>query len=432
MSVSKWRMRCETENTYVYTWSDTVPTVCPNGGDHTIDQNSTVGISQVQENTVKVRNLPMSPFNRLLTSEETVLLSLKPGMGVSKLRDIVETEGSGSVINITNNPEYIFNSPGGSVSTLRTAERCRYMPGLASEIGIGGHLEQGLTGEQTLKFGIFDESNGFYFDIRSDDLYVVIRKDGIDVETVRTEFNLDQVDGSGSSGVFLNYLKGYIWTIRFSWYGYGSVDFCIVTENNQQEQTTIVMHRYFPQTRPSTSVPNLPITVTLTSGENDPACVAYVTGRKYSVLGKFEPMTRRGSVQRILTSSESGWVPVLSLARKPGYLSAPVAMNQVDVFGTTGMTVYKVCTGTTLTGPVWSSPDTYMVDETAMLYDETATSATEGITIWKGIARNDAVMASIDNNLDFYLTETDIVTLFILNPDTIGQTAISIRWTEEW
>jgi hypothetical protein len=66
----------------------------------------------------------------------------------------------------------------------------------------------------SLKFGVY--GNSMVFDIRSDDLYVVIHKDGIDTETVRTEFNLDQVDGNGTSGIFLNYLKGYIWTIRFS------------------------------------------------------------------------------------------------------------------------------------------------------------------------------------------------------------------------
>jgi hypothetical protein len=79
--ISKWRMRCETENAYVYQWSEGVPTTCPNSVEHTIDTNRTVGVSQVEEQAVAVNNLPLSPFDRMLTSEETVLLSLKPGMG---------------------------------------------------------------------------------------------------------------------------------------------------------------------------------------------------------------------------------------------------------------------------------------------------------------------------------------------------------------
>jgi hypothetical protein len=431
--VSKWRMRCETENTYVYQWAEGVPTVCPNGADHTLDPSRTVGVSQVDEKSVSVRNLPLSPFERMLTSEETVLLSLKPGMGISSLRDVVQTQNGGSVTNPLNTPEYVFDVTGpGSVATLRTAERCRYMPGLASEVGVGGHLAQQLVDDQALQFGIFDDNDGYFFEILANELYAIVRKDGVDTRTVRSEFNMDALDGSGPSGVFMNALKGYIWIIRWSWYGYGAVDFSIVSEDDTQEQRTIVLHRYFSQTRPSMSTPNLPITIRLDSGQTDTPCRAYVTGRKYAVLGRFEPMMRAGSLQQIVDSVETVWLPVASIRRKVGYTSAPVRLDTVDVFGTTGMTVFKVVTGTELTGAVWGVPDCYDEAETAVQRDESATSATGGTTIWKGVVRSDAVMAAVRNSLDFYLTEGDVVTVFIFNPAKVGETSVSVRWIEEW
>jgi hypothetical protein len=58
-------------------------------------------------------------------------------------------------------------------------------------------------------------------------------------------------------------------------------------------------------------------------------------------------------------------------------------MNQVDVYRVhTGMTVFKVCTGTELVGGVWNTPDSYVESETAMLCNDSATSATAaGTTI---------------------------------------------------
>jgi hypothetical protein len=97
-----------------------------------------------------------------------------------------------------------------------------------------------------------------------------------------------------------------------------------------------------------------------------------------------------------------------------------------------GMTVFKVCTGSVLVDDVWHNPETYDADETAVLCDHSATSATGGTTIWKGIVRSDAVMAGLNNNLGFYLTESDIVTIFIQNLVAVGQTSVSVRWTEEW
>jgi hypothetical protein len=436
-SLSNWRMRCETENTYVYSWSEDQPSTCPNGADHVLDPTRTVGISRVDESATIVKNLPLTPFDRVMVSEETVLLSLKPGMGVSKLRDILELENGATVVNALNNPEYVFSVAGtGSKATMRTAERCRYMPGIGAEVGIGGHLPSMLVLGQSLKFGMFDESNGYYFEITHNNLYAVIRKDGNEIRTQRADFSIDRMDGNGRSGLFLNPMKGYIWTIRFSWYGYGAVEFSVISEDASQEQHAIVLHRYYTQTRPSISVPNLPITVTLDAGVEGSPGTAYITGRKYSVLGKFEPMTREGSLYRIIAmpNISNGWTPVMSIRRKQDYLSAPVVIQNVSVFAETGTSVFKVVTGATLTGPtVWGAPGCYNASETAVECDTTTTGATGGITVWKGFVCSNAVMSNVHNtDIDFYLTEKDPVTILVKDVANLGELSMSTRWQEEW
>ncbi len=53
-SVYKFRVFCQTENEYVYTWNDESPQVCPNNGSHTIDDNTVTIIDTVSTNTVQI------------------------------------------------------------------------------------------------------------------------------------------------------------------------------------------------------------------------------------------------------------------------------------------------------------------------------------------------------------------------------------------
>ena len=42
----RYRIRCSTENTYVYIWADDKPTTCPNNAEHQIDSDNTVIVEQ--------------------------------------------------------------------------------------------------------------------------------------------------------------------------------------------------------------------------------------------------------------------------------------------------------------------------------------------------------------------------------------------------
>ena len=53
-TVHKYRVFCNTENTYVYTWDDLLPTLCPNDGKHTIDTSTIVSIDTVESGSVNI------------------------------------------------------------------------------------------------------------------------------------------------------------------------------------------------------------------------------------------------------------------------------------------------------------------------------------------------------------------------------------------
>ena len=59
--VSKYRVWCETEGKYVYTWSEEEPTVCPNNNTHTIDTDLTSVEEETNTDQVELINMSMTP-----------------------------------------------------------------------------------------------------------------------------------------------------------------------------------------------------------------------------------------------------------------------------------------------------------------------------------------------------------------------------------
>lgn len=53
-TVNRYRIFCNTENTYVYTWSTSPPTTCPNNNTHTVDAQSVTLIDSVSEDTISL------------------------------------------------------------------------------------------------------------------------------------------------------------------------------------------------------------------------------------------------------------------------------------------------------------------------------------------------------------------------------------------
>lgn len=437
-TLTKVHMYCNTEQASVYDWIEGLtdpPTACPNGADHELNHEQTYAVDEVSDNVLKVSNLPLTPFDRVMTSEETVILEIKPGNGISRLRDIATTEGDAVVSNDIGEPEYHLTATGPNcVAQLRSAERGRYMAGTAAEVGIGGHLMAPLGPGQSLKYGIFDDQNGFYFEILYWELFVVILKDGVELRIPREEFNVDKMNGEGTSRVTLNPFKGYIWLIRFSWYGYGIVEFAIASEDVFNEQHIVPMHRYYTQYRASISTYNLPITVRLNSGTEvavGATCGAFVTGRKYAVLGKFTPTNRSGSVYSVFSdpAAAAGWTSVFSIRRKQGMLSAPVTLDSLECYTDAGTAVVAIYAASDVSGATWTAPPDATVTETALEYSESPVSVGSAVLIWKGFARGSA---TIDSDIDFYLTEADAVTVCVQDMAAAGQVAIGLRWSEEW
>jgi len=144
-----------------------------------------------------------------------------------------DQEVSGATTTSTYSKPYARSRLGVALNTAgkrvrQTFQRFNYQSGKSQLMiltGVIGTGASGITGE----IGLFDDNNGLFF--RNDDavMSVVVRSSGtgspVDTVVAQSNWNKDQMDGTGASGYTLDFSKTQIFFIDFEWLGAGRVRF---------------------------------------------------------------------------------------------------------------------------------------------------------------------------------------------------------------
>jgi len=469
--LKRYRIWCVTDSKYVFAWSATdAPHVCPDSESHEVDASRPVVVETLSREQTSIANLPVTPYDRLLCGEETVVIDVKPGIALSRLRDRVDLGGSGMVTCGRGAASYRIEvfSPGDHAE-LRTLERGPYVSGLCSESGVGGRLLSFPQADQVVTFGAYDSvaGDGFLFEISATGLAVLAKNDG--VETMRTSFqnfNVDSMDGNGPSRLVLDRTRGYVWTIKYTSYGYGQVEFSVAAENIDLQQHLVPLHRYYARDRPSTACAYLPVCARIDYGASEAEPLAIeVTGRKHSVLGKYDPDVRDTCVARseritdLLAAAGDGTqnetvVTVFAIRRRPGELVVPVQAAELELC--VGNDVYRPimfelvtinpreanavdqCTWTSVPGiPEAESVLQYTTSCTSDLCvcaDTSAVSTNATIVLWRGFVYNIPRIVHIDAAV----AEDEVMAIRMIWPSDADAppsecfAAVSLRTKEVW
>jgi hypothetical protein len=180
----------------------------------------------------------------------------------------------------------------------QSKQRMNYQPGKSQLIFLTGIIGAGASGI-TAQIGYFDDNNGLFFENKDGTMQVVVRTKTsgsvVDNETTQTSWNLDPMNGTGPSGINLDFSKTQIFMIDFEWLGVGRVRYGFVVDGipvychqviNANVQTVVYI-----------STPNQPIRYAI---ENDgTAAAASVTHICTAVISEggtdFTGMLRYGS-----------------------------------------------------------------------------------------------------------------------------------------
>jgi hypothetical protein len=192
-------------------------------------------------------------------------------------------------------------------SVIRQTLRCfNYQPGKSQLIMLTGNMN-GLVAGVTKQVGLFTDNNGLFFEFEAA-ANVVIRSKAsgsvVDTKIAQSAWNLDKMDGTGPSGVTLDFTKIQLFVIDFEWLGTGRVRYGFFVGGSP-----VYCHEALHANNIDTvymSTPNLPIRYAI---ENDGSGAATSLDHVCSTViseGGVEPTGRLYSVDSGITGLSLG------------------------------------------------------------------------------------------------------------------------------
>jgi hypothetical protein len=333
-------------------------------------------------------------------------------------------------------------STAGSKVIRQTKNVMRYIPGRSATLAFAIRLDNPQVGIRR-RFGLFDDSNGAYFEDNGGTYSYVIRTSTSGITTERRvgrdEWNGEKFDGNGWTGVTANPTKQQMISINYEWYGAGTVEFSWLMEGE-----TIKSHTFYnsnTQDRVWCSTPFLPIRLEI-ENITGVAGTHYVYQGSNSLIQEGEPeklgalLSQSNPITGTTMAVADTFYPIISLRLKPTALQAVMLLRSLQAVTNDNTNVYwKLLENATLTNPVWTNhgnPDSFVQ------YDISATAYSNGRDILSGFTvEGGSSLTEIDRFADLQLgrsgigTISDTYTLACASPNTNKKALAVLNWIEQ-
>ena len=382
----------------------------------------------------------LTQFGERIAADRFNVLGLTSVFGTSAIRDITSTNGTGA--SIARSGAVLELTSGIATdghARLTSAERAPYIPGSIQEGGIGLRIPSASvpTGDQEIRWGVWDGTDGIYFGRDATGVYAAYSNGGTETKIRQTAWNVDKLDGTGPSALTFDPDAGYVYRMRYAWYGYGGLAWAIVLPDSAGYTQPIPVHRAKVEGALAIGNPNLPIRAAIdngTTGSN--SLTVQVGGRSVSRIGPIELAARRFTAGRNLGfSTTASQVPYVSLRRKSGFANeASVRLSSIQIL-TTDDCLWEVYMNASPTTASWVTPTGATAAETTLEMDISATSISGGTLIAQGFAKSGSA-----NKSELSLSElppidfagTQPMTLAITNLSTTGTASVIFEAVEGW
>lgn len=305
--------------------------------------------------------------------------------------DNAETSGAGTSTSYRANESSQRLSVGATTAGIRvrrTRQRFNYSPGKSQEILITFNMISQDTGV-TKRAGYFDANNGLFLELDGSDAYLVRRTSTsgspVNNSIAQSSWNIDPLDGTGPSGITLDFTKTQILFIDFEWLGVGRVRMGFVIDGlvyyahqflNTNNLTTVYMQ-----------TPNLPICWEIendgtgAASDLDTICCSVMSE------GGVEPTGQVRSAQQTTACNANvagTYYATIAIRLKSAYIGQSIEILQANLIEITGSDnlVWDLRFNPTL-GSALSYSD---VDQSAIqvAYGDTANTVTGGHSIAGG------------------------------------------------
>ena len=321
------------------------------------------------------------PFGRFRVSTPQTLFDSKQLFDNQPLVwDDVTTSGAASSTYNTNQASTTLSLSTQTGTRVRqTRRRFNYQPGKGQLILVTFCLGAAVA-NVTKNVGYFDEKNGLFLQQGPSGTINFVKRSyvsgaAVDVTYAQSAWTEDKMDGTGVSGVNLDFSKTQILFIDFEWLGVGTVRYGFVVDgviyyahhvHNANNQATVYM-----------SSPNLPIRYEISSSQNATAslvciCSSVVSEGGLNSIG-YQRSVDRGATG-LVTNNDTSIYPLIAIRLNSAFLGAFATVTSIAINDTVS-NAYRWCLllNPTVTGTAFSFAQ---VSNSAIDIDVARTNAT--------------------------------------------------------
>lgn len=300
-------------------------------------------MSRLQEVETKYADSPsVDAFGRYRVSEPVNLFDSKQIFDNAPLCWDEELESGSGITSAhsTATASTVFTSTlnTAGVFTRQTFMRFNYQPGKSQSILMTGILKRsgGGVGVER-RIGYFDDDNGLFFEDNAGVIGVTRRTSvtgsPVDSTVVQADWNIDKLDGTGPSGVIVDWSKTQIFMIDFQWLGTGRIRMSLFLGGRIQvvHEVTVanVLDKVFM------SKPNLPLRYQMvTTGSSPVATLEAICTTVFSEggsqdLGVIRYKSTAGT--HVDCNSENTIYAIIGIRLKAANLAATIKLLNADI-----------------------------------------------------------------------------------------------------
>jgi len=285
--------------------------------------------------------------------------------------------------------EISVTTASGDKVIVQARQRQLYLLGRTKRIILGALMGAAQT-DTRKRIGFFDDDDGMFFEQDGTGLKVVTRTStggsASDTAVAQASWNLDPLDGSGTSGLTLDVTRINTWVIDFDWTGGGKVKFGLRIGGIIKFVHEVAFDN--TETLAWLTGATLPVRFEM---ENTGVVAGAATMKLYSASVVNFSGLESLFIERVADNTASGTsidttlTPLVSIRLSSSFIKHLLRLRSVNIFTGSGNTVrWAMVFNGSLTAPSWTSVGTASIAE----FDISATDITGGTEIQSGFFDN--------------------------------------------
>lgn len=312
-----------------------------------------------------------------------------------------ETLTSGGTSNFnsnTNSIDMTLPTTSGASVVRQTFRRIRYNPSRTVQVLMAGTMGAGKTNVRK-RLGQFDDLDGIYFEQDGTTTYVVRRSatsgTAVNTRVPQSSWNIDKFDGTGVSGVTIDFSKHQLFYMQYAFQGFGDIVYGFYVDGRIKfcHRETIANVLTVPSLRTAHLPARIEITNTGTSASSTTLSYNSFTIKNEGGDSDQEGQVRSYSSSPLKTVGTTT-VPVISLRLGPSFQRAIADLVKTSIFvQTVDEVIWSVHLNPTLTGATFAITASYTQLDTA------ATAQTGGTELISGILGQNSNSADLSQDL---------------------------------